>query len=67
MGGKLALRHLYPREGLLFRHFGISMGGLGPSFSSSPSPCHHGGLQPPPLILLVIVVGLPSSPLPLGL
>jgi hypothetical protein len=26
-----------------------------------------GGLQPPPLFLLVIMVGLPSLPLPLGL
>jgi hypothetical protein len=26
-----------------------------------------GGLHPPPLILLVIMVGLPSPPLPLGL
>jgi hypothetical protein len=51
MGGVLDLRHLHPWAAPLFRHFGILMGGL----------------HPPPLILLVIVVGLPSPPLLLGL
>jgi hypothetical protein len=65
MGGELALCHLHPREAPLFRHFGVSMGGL-------PSPpvlllVLMGGLQTPPLVLLVIVVGHPSPPLPLGL
>ena len=54
--------HFHPRAAPLFRHFGVSMGGV-------PSPpllllIIMGGLQPPPLILLVVVVGLPSPPLP---
>ncbi len=51
----MALRHLHPWAALLFRRFGILMGGLlspslllliivgGSSSSSSHSPCHHGG------------------------
>ena len=82
MGGKLALRHLHPREAPLFPRFFVSMGGL-PSppllllvimggIGGLPSPPHllliiMGGLQSLPIILIIIMGGLHSPPLPLGL
>jgi hypothetical protein len=51
MGGVLDIRHLHPRAAHLFRFFGVLIGGL-----------HF-----PPLLLFIIVVGLPSPPLLLGL
>jgi hypothetical protein len=50
-GGILDIHHLHPRAAPLFRLFGVLMGGL----------------HSPPLLLLIIVVGLPSPPLLLGL
>jgi hypothetical protein len=51
MGGVLDIHHLHPRAAPLFRLFGILMGGL----------------HSPLLLLLIIMVGLPSPPLLLGL
>jgi hypothetical protein len=51
MGGILDIHHLHPQAAPLFRLFGVLMGGL----------------HSPPLLLLIIVVGLPSPPLLLGL